>query len=95
MLKKDYINKIAEMSGLTKVKVAEVLDAVGEVVFNAIAEEDSVPVFDGMKVYGVTVAESVRRNPRTGEPVTIPAHMAPRAKFLGSFKNAVKESVEV
>lgn len=92
MLKKDFIKTIAEMSELTQAKVTEVFDAVNEVVFNGVVEQDSIPICDGLKVYGVTVDESVRRNPRTGEPVTVPAHIAPKAKFMPSFKTALKEA---
>lgn len=89
MNQSDLIAKCAEKTGLTKTKIKEILESLGETVLAEIKNKATVtiPVI-GRFSYKVSKARSCR-NPRTGELMKVPA----RAKMSFSASSFVKDSL--
>lgn len=90
MNKSDLVVRIADASNLPKGATGKAVDAVFEAITAALVKGEEVAV----KGFGAfTVTERVARegrNPRTGEPVPIPASKAPKFKPAKPLKDAVK-----
>ena len=87
MKKQDLINDLSARTGILKVSIAEVLDAIA-----ASAKEhlSGLVDFEIPGVVKLTVQarpERMGRNPATGEPVTIPAKMAVKAKVAAQIRS--------
>ena len=81
MTKKEFVEKYAEKTGMTKKDSAAAVDAFFEVMSDALKSDDKV-VFPGVFKAEVTErAARTGRNPQTGEEVVIPAKKAVKAKF--------------
>ena len=89
MTKQDFITKVSQKAGSRKGDVDVFMNAVREVVIEALAAEDEVKLFKGLTLCGVKVDETIRRNPQTGEPVVCPPYIKLKAKFAPSFKKEV------
>lgn len=80
MNKADLINKVAEKSGLTKTKTAEVIDALVETMQSALAEGDKITLV-GFGSFNVSKREAREgRNPKSNEKIHIPAKTVVRFK---------------
>lgn len=80
MNKADLINKVAEKSGLTKTKTAEVIDALVETMQTALTEGDKITLV-GFGSFNVSKREAREgRNPSTNEKIQIPAKTVVRFK---------------
>lgn len=80
MNKADLINKVAEKSGLTKTKTAEVIDALVETMQTALVEGDKITLV-GFGSFNVSKREAREgRNPSTNEKIQIPAKTVVRFK---------------
>ena len=91
MNKKEYIAATAEKTdGVSKATVEEVLKASTEVITEKLTKGERIPLIGLGAFETVDVEECVRRNPRTGEPVTIPAHRKPKFKISKTLKDAVR-----
>lgn len=89
MNKSEFIDAIAEKSGLTKVDSAKALDAVTATIVETLAKGDSVALV-GFGTFAVKErAERQGLNPKTKEPLTIAAAKVPSFKPGKSFKEAV------
>jgi len=90
MNQSDLIAKCAEKTGLTKTKMKEVLETIGDVVLGAVKSKQTVtmPVI-GRFGHKVSQARSCR-NPRTGAIMKVPA----KAKMSFSASSFVKESLQ-
>ncbi|MCS7198760.1 MAG: HU family DNA-binding protein [Caldimicrobium sp.] len=90
MNKADLVKRMAEIAGTTKANAERLLDAFMEAVTEAISKEDRV-VLVGFGTFQV-VKRAARngRNPRTGEPLKIPAKKV--VKFTPGKK--LEESVK-
>jgi DNA-binding protein HU-beta len=77
--KQDFINKIAEKTGITKREASKVFDASLEIIEEEVRAGNDIviPGFGSIKVQSVKAR--VGRNIKTGEELTIPAHR--RVKF--------------
>ena len=73
MKKSEFIKAVAEKTGETQVSVKLVLDACSEVVSEELIEtgESAVPGIVKFKIK--ETAACTRRNPKTGDPVEVPA----------------------
>ena len=73
MTKKEIVKQIADKVGLTQVETKEVVQKTFEAIIDAIATEDHIE----LRNFGVFEvkkrAPRKARNPRTGEPVDVPA----------------------
>lgn len=88
--KTELVAKIAETTGMTKKKSAEVLDATFEAIRDFLEQGENVQYvgFGNFKV--VERAPRVGRNLQTGEVIHIPATKVPVFKAGKSLKEAVK-----
>jgi DNA-binding protein HU-beta len=88
--KSELIDQVADRSGLTKVEASRALDAVLATVEDALRRGSEVAL-SGFGKFHVS-ERSARRgvNPRTGEPIEIPASRAPRFSAGSGLKSAVK-----
>lgn len=85
----DYVKAIATATGYTQKDVKAVLDAAQTVAYDAMAKEEEVAIFDGLKLMGVHKDATVARNPLNGNTVNVPAKTVPKAKFGVAAKRAV------
>lgn len=77
MNKAELISAIAEKTGLSKTAAAEALDAGLDAITAAVAAHDSVSI-TGFGTLAVKKREArTGRNPKTNEPIEIPASFAP------------------
>ena len=90
MTKTELIAAAAKKSGLTQVAADKALNAILEVVTDALANGDKVQLtgFGTFEVREKAAREG--RNPRTGETITVAASKAPAFKAGASLKKAVK-----
>lgn len=90
MNKNDLIAAISETSGLSKTDAGKALDATLSAITAALKAGDDVRLV-GFGTFEVAErAASEGRNPRTGEPITIPASKQPKFKAGKGLKDAVQ-----
>ncbi len=90
MNKSELIDAIAEKSGLTKADAGRALDATVASISDALAKGESVTLV-GFGTFSVKDrAERQGFNPKTKEPLTIPATKVPAFKAGKSLKDAVE-----
>ena len=91
MNKNEFVAAIAEKSGLTKKDAEAALNAYTAVVTDALKAGDSVQLI-GFGTFEVRErAARTGRNPRSGEPIEIPASKVPVFKAGKALKDAVAE----
>ncbi|MEE1285385.1 MAG: HU family DNA-binding protein [Ruminobacter sp.] len=89
MTKAQLVEKIAEQSRLTKTDAESALNAFINVVTEALKEGDNVTLV-GFGAFKVTEKKArTGRNPKTNEPVEIPACKAPKFTAGKNLKDAV------
>ena len=89
MNKNDLIAAVADSAGLNKADASKAVDAVFDSVSGALKGGDTVRHV-GFGTFSVTKrAASQGRNPRTGEPIKIPASNQPKFKAGKGLKDAV------
>ncbi len=90
MNKPDLITHVSDIAGLTKADTGKAVDAVFDAIKAALTKGEEV----GIKGFGTFSAierpERTGRNPRTGEPVPIPASKAPKFKPAKVLRGAVQ-----
>ncbi len=89
MNKQDLVNSVASKTGATKKAVADVLDAVLESVMATLKKGDSVTLTGFGTFRSVHQAASVKRNPKTNQPVNVPAKNVPRFRAGKQFREMV------
>lgn len=89
MNKNDLIAVVAESAGLTKADAARAVDSVFDSISDTLAKGTEVRLV-GFGTFSVANrAASKGRNPRTGEPIDIPASKQPKFKAGKALKDAV------
>ena len=89
MTKTDLVNFIAEETGLTKADSMRALEAMMKGIVEGLKKEEKVTL-TGFATFAAKKKEAaVRRNPRTGEPVKTPAHVAVGFKAGSKLKEAL------
>ena len=89
MTKKDFIEKYAEKTGVSKKAAGEYVEAFLETVEEALTAETNVQ-FVGWGTFEVKeTAERKGRNPKTGEEITIPAKKAVKFKVGKKLQDKV------
>lgn len=76
MDRSDVVLAVTERTGLTRAQTNAVIDALGDVLAQSLRDGATVKLGRIMTVQTVERAERRGRNPRTGEPLTIPARTA-------------------
>jgi DNA-binding protein HU-beta len=91
MNKQDLISKVADKSDISKAKAALAVDAVIEAIKGSLKKGDDVRLV-GFGTFSVAKrAATTGRNPRTGEPIKIPASKQPKFKAGKELKEAVNK----
>lgn len=91
MNKQQLVEYIAKKSGLTKTDAARALDATTEGVRVALKKGDKVSLV-GFGTFSVAKrAATTGRNPRTGQPIKIPASKQPKFKAGKELKESVNK----
>ncbi|MDH3597175.1 MAG: HU family DNA-binding protein [Rhodospirillales bacterium] len=89
MNKNDLVAAIADSTGLSKSDSAKAVDSVFDSIADALKAGEEVRIV-GFGSFNVTHRkQSQGRNPRTGEPITIPASNQPKFKAGKGLKDAV------
>lgn len=89
MNKNDLIAQVSERSDLSKADATRVVDSVFDIIQETLQSGDEVRLV-GFGTFSVTKrAASEGRNPRTGEPMKIPASLQPKFKAGKGLKEAV------
>lgn len=89
MNKAELIREIATATGYTQKDVKAVLESAQKVTYEAMAREEEVTIFDGLKLMGVHKDATVARNPLDGSTVNVPEKTVPKAKFGVAAKRVV------
>jgi DNA-binding protein HU-beta len=90
MTKSDFVDKVANESGLSKKDAGSAVDAVLKSVEAALASGDEVSFTGFGKFHVASRGAREGRNPRTGETMTIAASKVPRFTAGSGLKKAVK-----
>jgi DNA-binding protein HU-beta len=89
MNKNDVIDAVSERTGLAKSDAARAVESVLETVTEALKRGDTVALSGFGSFVAKTRAARTGRNPRTGEPISIPASRVPAFKAGKALKDAV------
>jgi DNA-binding protein HU-beta len=90
MNKAELIDHVAASADLSKAAAGAAVEAVISGVSGALSKGDSVSLV-GFGTFSVSDrAARTARNPRTGEPINVPASKAPKFKAGKALKDAVK-----
>ncbi len=91
MNKQDLVAKVAQKADLSKSKAAEAVDAIIDTIKGSLKKGDAVRLvgFGTFKV--ARRSATTGRNPRTGEPIKIPASKQPKFKAGKELKAAVNK----
>jgi DNA-binding protein HU-beta len=89
MTKIEFVEKLAQETGLTKVLAKQVLETFLAQATKLLKKEGRFALSGLGTFEAVKRAKRTGRNPRTGESVTIKAHKAVRFKPAKSLKDAV------
>ncbi len=90
MTKSELVDRVAEEAGISKKAAAKTVDSVVAAIHEVLKEGEKIRITDLGSFSVVTRQARKGVNPRTGEPLEIPATRAP--KF--SAAKALKESVQ-
>ena len=89
MNKNDLVDAVAGRAGMSKVNAASAVDAVFDSITGALRGGNDVRLV-GFGTFSVANrAATTGRNPRTGEPISIPASKQPKFKAGKGLKSAV------
>lgn len=91
MNKNDLVSKVAETADISKQKAASAVDAVINSIKGSLKSGEDVRLV-GFGTFSVSNrAATTGRNPRTGEPIQIPASKQPKFKAGKDLKEAVNK----
>lgn len=89
MNKQDLVSKVAASADMSKQKAASAVDAVIDAIKGSLKTGEDVRLV-GFGTFSVSDrAATTGRNPRTGEPIQIPASKQPKFKAGKELKEAV------
>lgn len=88
MNKQDLVSSVADSSGLSKADAGKAVDATFEAITNSLKKGGDCRLV-GFGTFSVAQRKaSTGRNPRTGEPMQIPASKQPKFKAGKALKDA-------
>ena len=89
MNKQDLVSQVADTSGLSKSDASKAVESVFDTITSTLKDGGDVRLV-GFGTFSVSQRKaSTGRNPRTGEPMTIPASTQPKFKAGKALKDAV------
>ena len=80
MNKNELISQVAQATNLSKTATGQAVDAVFKAIEQSLVKKDAVRLIGFGTFSVIKRKESVGRNPRTGEEITIPALQQPKFK---------------
>jgi len=87
MTKKEFVNATADKAGVKAKEVENIMDAMSDIILDAISKNDSVKFGDVCTFKGVDKPARTARNPKTGDTIQIPAKSGqPKAVFTKAAK---------
>lgn len=90
MNKASLVEKVNEVLGTTKVQAEQIVDTVFDSIIESLKKKEDVSIA-GFGIFSAKErAARTARNPRTGEPVEVPAMTVPKFKAAKALKDAVK-----
>ena len=94
MNKKEYIAATAEKTdGISKATVEEVLKAFTETITEGLIKGERIPIVGLGAFETADVEERIGKNPKTGQPVNIPARRKPKFKISKTLKELVRNPI--
>ncbi len=88
--KSDLSDKVHDFLGGTKVQADGVVQVIIDEIHRALKKGEDVSIA-GLGIFKVTARkERMARNPRTGEPIKVPAMNVPKFKAAKALKDAVR-----
>lgn len=90
MNKSELVDFVANKTGLTKKDATNAIDAIVEAIVSAVKDGGSVTLTNFGTFTAVKRKATTKRNPKTGEPVDVPAKNVPRFRPGKGFREAVK-----
>lgn len=91
MTRAELVSKLAYYAGVSRAKCDAVLEAMPEVIAEALANDEKVPIRNLIIFETSTRAERSARNPSTGEIVTFPEVKTVRCKVSRALKDAIND----
>jgi len=91
MNKAQLIEKVAEKTKITKTQSEAILDAALEIIQKTVSKGDEVKIVGFGTFSRLSRKSRPGRNPKTGEPVTIPGSRVPRFKPGKDFKTLMNK----
>ena len=89
MTKTDLVSFVAEEAGLSKADATRAVDAVMSGITKGLKDDKKVSLTGFCTFTAKDKPATTGRNPRTGEPVTIPARTAVTVKIGSKLKDAL------
>ena len=89
MNKKHLIRAVAERSGTTDAVSTDVINAFWDVITDTVSSEGRIKAWGMIDVTRTATKERQGFNPKTRQPITIPAGHSLRVKALTSLKSTV------
>ena len=90
MTKQEFVDQVAEKSGLSRREAAQAVDAFLDSITDALRQGQDIS-FTGFGKFSAAQRQARQRvNPRTGERVNIPATKVPKFTAGSQLKQAVK-----
>jgi DNA-binding protein HU-beta len=83
------VDAVAASTGMTKKAVSDVLNSLLDEIMKSVKRGDSVTLTGFGTFRSVRQAASVKRNPKTGAPVNVPAKNVPRFRPGKAFRELV------
>ena len=95
----ELVRRLSEQSGYYMKDIKAVLQAMDDVVFDALCEVDddndvAIQLVQGIKIKASVVPERDRVDPRTQEPIVVGATVKPACKFSQDYRIKLQESYD-
>ncbi len=90
MNKADIINKVHDALGGTKVDAEKAVETMIDTIVESLKAGDEVSIA-GLGIFSAKMRNArTARNPRTGEPIEVPAMRVPKFRAAKALKDAVR-----
>lgn len=91
MIKSELVSRVAAETSLTRADAERIVGAVFSAIADALVRDEPVAVAGFGKFATRSRAARTARNPRTGEPVSVPASRAASFKAAKALRDAIND----
>lgn len=84
----DLYNAVAKDTGMSRDRVRPIVQSVFKQIADSVLNGENVTVSNFGTFEAVYTADTIRRNPQTGEPVPVPSHLTVRFRRSRSLDQA-------